>query len=114
MFEPLQILYLKPNDCGKQSCFNIQFSYENRDLNMKMSVGISKGAENGQVNLGYLVVVKWVASVLEGYCWSRSTYLKAVLRQEVGFFDLKVKTINTIKYLLLDESIDKKLTKADS
>ena len=48
MFEPLQILYLKPNDFGKQSCFNIQFSYENRDLNMKMSVSISKGAENGQ------------------------------------------------------------------
>lgn len=38
----------KTYDFGKQSFFNIQLSLENRDLNMKRSVGISKGAENGQ------------------------------------------------------------------
>ncbi|XVF58165.1 hypothetical protein PTKIN_Ptkin07bG0041400 [Pterospermum kingtungense] len=42
----------------------------------------------------------WVGSFLEGYCWSRTgerqatrmrtRYLKAVLRQDVGYFDLNV------------------------
>ncbi|GMI68437.1 multi-drug resistance 13, ATP-binding cassette B15 [Hibiscus trionum] len=42
----------------------------------------------------------WVGSFLEGFCWSRTSerqatrmrrrYLKAVLRQEVGYFDLNV------------------------
>ncbi|KAF5769852.1 putative Type I protein exporter [Helianthus annuus] len=52
------------------------------------------------VRLCYLAVGKWVACFLEGYCWSRTserqasrlrlTYLKAVLRQEVAYFDLNV------------------------
>ncbi|MFS8011218.1 putative ABC transporter type 1, transmembrane domain-containing protein [Helianthus anomalus] len=52
------------------------------------------------VYLCYLAVVKSVACFLEGYCWSRTserqasrlrlTYLKAVLRQEVAYFDLNV------------------------
>ncbi|KAJ0735326.1 putative ABC-type xenobiotic transporter [Helianthus annuus] len=50
------------------------------------------------VYLCYLSIAKWVACFLEGYCWSRTserqasrlrlTYLKAVLRQEVAYFDL--------------------------
>ncbi|KAI3799167.1 hypothetical protein L1987_34457 [Smallanthus sonchifolius] len=52
------------------------------------------------VYLCYLAIGKWVACFLEGYCWSRTserqasrlrlTYLKAVLRQEVAYFDLNV------------------------
>ncbi|KAK9061737.1 hypothetical protein SSX86_018920 [Deinandra increscens subsp. villosa] len=50
------------------------------------------------IYLCYLSVGKWVACFFEGYCWSRTaerqasrlrlSYLKAVLRQEVAYFDL--------------------------
>ncbi|PWA56629.1 ABC transporter family protein [Artemisia annua] len=52
------------------------------------------------LNLCYMAIGIWVACFLEGYCWARtaerqasrlrSTYLKAVLRQEVAYFDLNV------------------------
>ncbi|XP_071707028.1 ABC transporter B family member 15-like [Rutidosis leptorrhynchoides] len=52
------------------------------------------------VNLCYMAIGIWVACFLEGYCWARtaerqasrlrSTYLKAVLRQEVAYFDMNV------------------------
>nr|XP_043633552.1 ABC transporter B family member 15-like [Erigeron canadensis] len=52
------------------------------------------------VNLCYLAIANFVVCFFEGYCWSRtaerqasrlrSTYLKAVLRQEVAYFDLNV------------------------
>ncbi|KAK6155141.1 hypothetical protein DH2020_009389 [Rehmannia glutinosa] len=48
----------------------------------------------------YLACVQWVACFLEGYCWTRTAerqasrlrtrYLKAVMRQDVGYFDLHV------------------------
>ncbi|KAL3525987.1 hypothetical protein ACH5RR_014359 [Cinchona calisaya] len=50
--------------------------------------------------LCYMAAVQWVACFIEGYCWTRTAerqastlrarYLKAVLRQEVGYFDLHV------------------------
>ncbi|GFP95195.1 ABC transporter b family member 15 [Phtheirospermum japonicum] len=50
--------------------------------------------------LCYMACVQWVACFLEGYCWTRtaerqasrlrSRYLKAVMRQDVGYFDLHV------------------------
>ncbi|KAL1828350.1 hypothetical protein ACET3Z_006762 [Daucus carota] len=50
--------------------------------------------------LCYLAAAQWIASFLEGYCWTRTgerqasrmraRYLKAVLRQDVGYFDLHV------------------------
>ncbi|KAH7852763.1 hypothetical protein Vadar_028957 [Vaccinium darrowii] len=50
--------------------------------------------------LCYVALGQWVACFLEGYCWARtgerqasrmrSRYLKAVLRQEVAYFDLHV------------------------
>ncbi|XP_059670243.1 ABC transporter B family member 15-like [Cornus florida] len=52
------------------------------------------------VALCYVACGQWVACFLEGYCWARTgerqasrmraTYLKAVLRQDVGYFDLHV------------------------
>ncbi|XP_071708331.1 ABC transporter B family member 15-like [Rutidosis leptorrhynchoides] len=57
-------------------------------------------------NLCYLAIIKWVACFLEGYCWSRTadrqtsrlrwTYLKAVLRQEVAYYDLNVTSMADI------------------
>ncbi|KAJ6850762.1 putative multidrug resistance protein [Iris pallida] len=51
------------------------------------------------VNMLYLASAQWVVCFLEGYCWTRTAerqaarmrarYLKAVLRQDVEYFDLK-------------------------
>ncbi|CAK9139174.1 unnamed protein product [Ilex paraguariensis] len=48
----------------------------------------------------YLACGQWIGCFLEGYCWTRTAerqasrvrarYLKAVLRQDVGYFDLHV------------------------
>ncbi|CAI9113267.1 OLC1v1013840C1 [Oldenlandia corymbosa var. corymbosa] len=48
----------------------------------------------------YVGFARWLAGFLVGYCWTRTaerqagalrtTYLKAVLRQEIGYFDLQV------------------------
>ncbi|KAI3722358.1 hypothetical protein L2E82_33394 [Cichorium intybus] len=63
---------------------------------------INKNAEY----LCFLGIWKWMACFLEGYCWARtaerqasrlrSAYLKAVLRQEVAYFDLNVTSIAEI------------------
>ncbi|XP_042510345.1 ABC transporter B family member 15-like [Macadamia integrifolia] len=52
------------------------------------------------INLLYLACGSFLVSFLEGYCWTRTgerqasrmraTYLEAVLRQEVGYFDMQV------------------------
>ncbi|CAA3004003.1 ABC transporter B family member 15-like [Olea europaea subsp. europaea] len=52
------------------------------------------------VLLCYMACGQWVACFLEGYCWTRTAerqasrlrtrYLKAVMRQDVGYFDLHV------------------------
>ncbi|KAL2505086.1 ABC transporter B family member 15 [Abeliophyllum distichum] len=52
------------------------------------------------VVLCYMACAQWVACFLEGYCWTRTAerqasrlrtrYLKAVMRQDVGYFDLHV------------------------
>ncbi|KAJ9551429.1 hypothetical protein OSB04_015474 [Centaurea solstitialis] len=65
---------------------------------VSMDVFTNKVNENA-VNLCYIAIGTWVACFFEGYCWTRtgerqasrlrSTYLKAVLRQEVAYFDLK-------------------------
>ncbi|MFS8011210.1 putative ABC transporter, AAA+ ATPase domain, ABC transporter type 1, transmembrane [Helianthus anomalus] len=66
---------------------------------------VSADVYTNQINknaiyLCYLSVMNWIACFLEGYCWSRTserqasrlrlTYLKAVLRQDVAYFDLNV------------------------
>ncbi|CAI9104203.1 OLC1v1002832C1 [Oldenlandia corymbosa var. corymbosa] len=48
----------------------------------------------------YIAFGQWIACFLEGYCWARTAerqvssmrtaYLKAVLRQEIAYFDLRV------------------------
>nr|XP_043631309.1 ABC transporter B family member 15-like [Erigeron canadensis] len=58
------------------------------------------------VYLCYMAIGIWVACFLEGYCWARtaerqtsrlrSSYLKAVLRQEVAYFDLNVTSTSEI------------------
>ncbi|GJV05678.1 ABC transporter B family member 15-like protein [Tanacetum coccineum] len=76
---------------------NIGDSYSDSSSTMKDS--IDKMNQNA-ANLCYMAIGVWVACFLEGYCWARtaerqasrlrSTYLKAVLRQEVAYCDLNV------------------------
>ncbi|XP_076955688.1 ABC transporter B family member 15-like [Bidens hawaiensis] len=77
------------------------------------------------LSLCYLAIVIWVVCFLEGYCWSRtaqrqasrmrSAYLKAILRQEVGYFDMHVRsTVDVIKSvsgdsLIIQEVISEKV-----
>ncbi|KAF3564326.1 hypothetical protein DY000_02013344, partial [Brassica cretica] len=63
---------------------------------------ISKNA----VALLYVASASWVICFLEGYCWTRTgerqaarmrqRYLKAVLRQDVGYFDLHVTSTSDV------------------
>ncbi|KAF3796560.1 ABC transporter B family member 2 [Nymphaea thermarum] len=58
------------------------------------------------MELLYMACGTWVASFLEGYCWTRTgerqasrmraRYLKGVLRQDVGYFDLKVSSTSEV------------------
>ncbi|KAJ9551428.1 hypothetical protein OSB04_015473 [Centaurea solstitialis] len=89
-----------------------------------IDVCIDKINENA-VNLCYLAIGIWVACFLEGYCWARtaerqasrlrSTYLKAVLRQEVAYFDQNststtdIVTSVTSDSLLIQEVISEKV-----
>ncbi|KAK3227802.1 hypothetical protein Dsin_007664 [Dipteronia sinensis] len=60
----------------------------------------TQNIDKNAVALLYLACGGWVACFLEGYCWTRTgerqatrmraRYLKAVLRQDVGYFDLHV------------------------
>ncbi|KAG1326634.1 putative multidrug resistance protein [Cocos nucifera] len=62
--------------------------------------------DKNSVNLLYLACASWVMSFLEGYCWTRTgerqasrmraRYLKAVLRQDVEYFDLKVASTSEV------------------
>nr|XP_043634304.1 ABC transporter B family member 15-like [Erigeron canadensis] len=82
---------------------------------------INKNAEY----LCYLAIGKFVACFIEGYCWTRTaerqtsrlrtTYLKAILRQEVAYFDLNVtctaEIVTTVSSdsLIIQEFISEKL-----
>ncbi|CAH1437662.1 unnamed protein product [Lactuca virosa] len=66
---------------------------------LSKDIFIDKINKNAQY-LCFLAIGKWIACFVEGYCWARtaerqasklrSNYLKAVLRQEVAYFDLNV------------------------
>ncbi|XP_077237910.1 putative multidrug resistance protein [Tasmannia lanceolata] len=70
--------------------------------NPSFSESINKNA----VNLLYLAAGTFTCSFLEGYCWTRTgerqaartraRYLKAVLRQDVGYFDLQVASTSEV------------------
>lgn len=67
------------------------------------------------VVLCYMACGIWVACFLEGYCWARTAerqasrlrarYLKAVLRQEVGYFDLHVTSTAEVITSVSNDSI---------
>eukprot|EP01018_Ginkgo_biloba_P022724 Gb_08707 [translate_table: standard] len=63
------------------------------------SNGFIHSINKGSVNILYIAVGVWLAAFLEAFCWTRTgerqasrirgKYLRAVLRQDVGFFDTK-------------------------
>ncbi|CAL4970906.1 unnamed protein product [Urochloa decumbens] len=65
----------------------------------------SKMNENAR-NVLFLAVANWIMAFLEAYCWTRTgerqssrmraRYLRAVLRQDVEYFDLKVGTTSEV------------------
>lgn len=65
--------------------------------------------------LCYLACGQWVVSFLEGYCWTRTgerqatrmraRYLKAVLRQDVGYFDLHVTSTSEVITSVSNDSL---------
>ncbi|KAG8637944.1 ABC transporter B family member 15 [Manihot esculenta] len=65
--------------------------------------------------LCYVACGQWVVCFLEGYCWTRTgerqatrmraRYLKAVLRQEVGYFDLHVTSTEEVITSVSNDSL---------
>ncbi|XP_062223848.1 putative multidrug resistance protein [Phragmites australis] len=88
------------NDLGSGPSFMEQFS--------------SKINENTR-NLLFLAVGNWVMAFLEGYCWARTAerqasrmrerYLRAVLRQDVEYFDLKVGSTSEVVTSVSNDSL---------
>ncbi|KAL1538629.1 ABC transporter B member 15 [Salvia divinorum] len=67
---------------------------------VSLSENFTHSINKNALVLCYMACVQWVACFLEGYCWTRTAerqasrlrtrYLKAVMRQDVGYFDLHV------------------------
>ncbi|PON37426.1 ABC transporter [Trema orientale] len=63
------------------------------------------------VAIFFVAGVSWVACFLEGYCWTRTserqaaklraTYLKAVLRQDMEYFDLHATSTSEVPYCVV-------------
>ncbi|EXB47719.1 ABC transporter B family member 15 [Morus notabilis] len=74
-----------------------------------------KNINKNAVALLYLACGSFVACFLEGYCWTRTgerqaarmraRYLKAVLRQEVGYFDLHVTSTSEVITSVSNDSL---------
>ncbi|KAL6888376.1 hypothetical protein ACP4OV_009402 [Aristida adscensionis] len=66
-------------------------------------------------NLVFLAIAIWVMAFLEGYCWPRTAerqtsrmrarYLKAVLRQDVEYFDLAVGSTSDVVTSISNDSL---------
>ncbi|CAN6448465.1 unnamed protein product [Victoria cruziana] len=78
------------------------------------SVFVARINQN-RLMLLYMACASWVASFLEGFCWTRTDerqasrmrvrYLKAVLRQDVGYFDLKVSSTSEVVTNVSNDSL---------
>ncbi|KAK3152358.1 hypothetical protein QOZ80_2BG0157840 [Eleusine coracana subsp. coracana] len=74
----------------------------------------SRMNENAR-NLVFLAASNWVMAFLEGYCWTRTAerqasrmrarYLRAVLRQDVEYFDLKASSTSEVITSVSNDSL---------
>ncbi|KAK6928250.1 ABC transporter-like, ATP-binding domain [Dillenia turbinata] len=79
------------------------------------SVSFSSKINQNALSLCYVSMAYWVACFLEGYCWTRTgerqsarmraRYLKAVLRQDIGYFDLHVTSISEVITSVSNDSL---------
>ncbi|KAK8964774.1 putative multidrug resistance protein [Platanthera guangdongensis] len=92
------------------------------------SPGFMHAINENSLRLVYLAIGSLVVSFFEGYCWTRTgerqaasmrgRYLKAVLRQDVGFFDLKFASTNEVitsvssDSLVIQDVLSEKVIKA--
>ncbi|PON99856.1 ABC transporter type 1, transmembrane domain containing protein [Trema orientale] len=63
----------------------------------------------------YVAAISWVACFIGGYCWARTgerqaarlraTYLKALLRQDLGYFDLHETSISDVIISISNDSL---------
>ncbi|KAF3452294.1 hypothetical protein FNV43_RR02727 [Rhamnella rubrinervis] len=104
-------------------CARMTLVFISRMLNnIGSSASTSKNPDNlrhslnkNAVALLYLASALWFACFLEAYCWARTgerqasrmrvIYLKAVLRQDVGYFDLDVSTTNEVITTISSDSL---------
>ncbi|EPS62551.1 hypothetical protein M569_12239, partial [Genlisea aurea] len=84
----------------------------------------ARSIDKSALALCYVACVQWVACFLEGYCWTRTAerqasklrreYLKATMRQDIGYFDLHVasngEVIENVSHdsLVIQEAIGEK------
>ncbi|XAR51801.1 Xenobiotic-transporting ATPase [Bertholletia excelsa] len=76
------------------------------DASVSVADSFSHNINKNALALCYVACVQWVACFLEGYCWARTAerqasrmrarYLKAVLRQDVVYFDLHVTSTSEV------------------
>ncbi|KAL6888375.1 hypothetical protein ACP4OV_009401 [Aristida adscensionis] len=69
----------------------------------------------GVRNLVFLAIANWVIAFLEGYCWTRTAerqasrmrarYLKAMLRQDVEYFDLRAGSTSEVIATVSNDSL---------
>lgn len=67
---------------------------------LSLSENFTHSINKNALVLCYMACAQWVSCFLEGYCWTRTAerqasrlrtrYLRAVMRQDVGYFDLHV------------------------
>ncbi|XP_047314702.1 ABC transporter B family member 15-like [Impatiens glandulifera] len=84
-------------------------------LNITGAALFTEHIDKNAVALCYVACGQWLACFLEGYCWSRTAerqasrmrarYLKAVLRQDIGFFDLNMTSMAEVVTSVSNDSL---------
>ncbi|XP_041006181.1 ABC transporter B family member 15-like [Juglans microcarpa x Juglans regia] len=84
-------------------------------VSISLSESFQRNINKNAVALMYLACGSFVACFLEGYCWTRTgerqaarmraKYLKAVLRQDVGYFDLHVTSTSEVITSVSNDSL---------
>ncbi|XP_062151285.1 ABC transporter B family member 15-like [Alnus glutinosa] len=85
------------------------------DASASFTESFTHNINKNSVALMYLACGSFVVCFLEGYCWTRTgerqaarmraTYLKAVLRQDVGYFDLHVTSTSEVITSVSNDSL---------
>ncbi|WCJ20878.1 ABC transporter family protein [Euphorbia peplus] len=85
------------------------------NLGASSASNFSHSVNQNALALCYIAFGQWIVCFLEGFCWTRtgerqasrmrSRYLKAVLRQDVGYFDLHVTSTSEVITSVSNDSL---------